>query len=465
MADDERSATPPGDHPSPAVLRAFAASELGPRDAKTVVRHLVRGCRACAESVRAELARPADEGYDGAIDRAAAVFASRQDGESRRERGAWRQFAARWGEPARARLERRVAELSSLSAAEQCRTLLTAARELRQGDPRLAGLLSAFGIAVCAAAAAGSPEEEAAPGGGAGLWAELGNSWRIAGDLRGADSAFGEAHRRFAGSGCAEGALYAEILELHGRLRHDQGRFEEAAEMLGWAHGLFERERGGGAGAAGRARIARGIALGAAGAGAAGAGCLLAGLELADPFGWAMVEGLLQLALAAVAMGRQALARSLGKLARQRVWGDLEPWEALRRRWLEGELAAALGEYLPAARALREARAGLEALGRPHEALQVALAVAALELEHGRAGEAEIVVGEALAGAGRLRLAAEGREALASLAAALRRRQADAASVRAAAARVMAAGTPRRGSGAPGAGEPRPLGPGGGRPG
>jgi len=326
------------------------------------------------------------------------------------------------------------------------RTLLAAAGELRAADPEVATLLCLLGVAVCGAAAAAPEESRPPPGLQARIWAELGDARRAAGDVVGAESAFAEAHRRFA---CERGGavLYGEILELHGRLRLDRGRRGEAAEMLGWAEGLFRRA--GRCDLAGRAMIARGVALG--GASDHGARSILRGLELADLLaaGETAIEGLHHLALFVIELGMPALGRAVARRARRLDLGGA-PSLALRRRWLEGELAAALVEYLPASRALREAHAGFEALGRPYEALQVALAMAALELDHARHHEAAILLAGALRAAGALRLAPQGRRAIEELAGAARRRRASAGLARAAAQRVRDAGVgeqPRGGSG------------------
>ena len=192
--------------------------------------------------------------------------------------------------------------------------------------------------------------------------AELGNARRIAGDLRGAAAAFDEAHRRLRGR-TEDLRLYGEVLKLHGWLLAGGGSWAEAAEMLAMAEGLFLKA--GAPEARGRALVARGIALGELGEDAAALGSVVRGLERLDleAARGVVVEAVAFLALSLVELGRRSRARALATIVGRLDGGGRPAGEALRRRWLEGEMAAALREYLPAARALREARSGLQSRG------------------------------------------------------------------------------------------------------
>jgi hypothetical protein len=216
--------------------------------------------------------------------------------------------------------------------------------------------------------------------------------------------------------------------------------------MLGRAAGLFAHRPA--PAAAGRALVARGVALAAAGERSAAAGALVAGLErLAvghDPSGAS--SGLLHLALVLVRLGRPALARPVARLARRLKLaapaGDLP-----RERLLEGEVAAALGDTLLAARALSDAREGFAAAGRPYEALHATLRAAELELDRGRRSRAAAHLADALLLSSSARVVPEGHAALASLADAVRRGRAGAALIRATASEVRrlgARGAPAR---------------------
>lgn len=415
-------------HPAPELLAAFAAGTAGSAAAKEILRHLLRGCRACSRAIGRLLPVAGGEGYERALDRAFAISL----------RGAAPAPLPRDDRAAAAVLAV-VAELAGRPPLDQCARLLAAARGLRESAPRWVAILCAFALAALEPL-----DGERAHDLGAALWAEIGHARRLAGELDGAAAAFACAHRRFAAGGGDRG-LYAEVLELYAGLLLERGDAAGAAAMLGRAAGLFAHLP---APAAGRALVARGVALAAAGEPGAAAGALVAGLErLAvghDPSGAS--SGLLHLALVLVRLGRPALARPVARLARRLKLaapaGDLP-----RERLLEGEVAAALGDTLLAARALSDAREGFAAAGRPYEALHATLRAAELELDRGRRSRAAAHLADALLLSSSARVVPEGHAALASLADAVRRGRAGATLIRATASEVRrlgARGAPAR---------------------
>ncbi|HKI06270.1 MAG TPA: hypothetical protein VKK31_30105, partial [Thermoanaerobaculia bacterium] len=84
----------------------------------------------------------------------------------------------------------------------------------------------------------------------------------------------------------------------------------------------------------------------------------------------------------------------------------------LKVRWLEGQIAAGLGELERAEKALAEVRLGFEELGLRYKAALAGLELAAVHLHQGRAGEARGHAREAVEVFTGLGI---GREALASV--------------------------------------------------
>ena len=224
-------------------------------------------------------------------------------------------------------------------------------------------------------------------------WAFLGNARRMAFDLSGAEAALAEAER-VAETGSADPLEEARIFDLRASLLADQGRFEQAAELLEVVidvyDGLREPHR------KGRAMISKGVFLGYGGWPEEAIRVIRRGLALVD---W---DGEPRLVL----MARHNLAWFLNECGRsEEAWQQLQrfrhayaeyedPWTQLRLIWLDSRIAAGLGRFADAEEGLSEVRRRLLADGRGFDAAMVTLDLANLYLQEGRSAEVKRLAGE-----------------------------------------------------------------------
>ncbi|HSS76658.1 MAG TPA: hypothetical protein VLV54_07905 [Thermoanaerobaculia bacterium] len=217
-------------------------------------------------------------------------------------------------------------------------------------------------------------------------WAYLGNARRIAFDLTGAEEALLQAER-LAEGGSADPLEEARILDLKASLLGDQGRFEQAAELLDIVIDIYddlhEPHR------KGRAMISQGVFLGQAGGPEEAIRQLRRGLALVE---WEREPRLVLMARHNLAWFLNDSGRSeeaLQQLERfLHTYGEFpDAWTELRLAWLSGRIAARLDYLADAERTLIEVRQGFLAEGHGYDASLVTLDLAQLYLRQGRAAE------------------------------------------------------------------------------
>jgi len=243
------------------------------------------------------------------------------------------------------------------------------------------------------------------------VWAELANAYRVADALGLAEGAMNQAFGYFkAGSGDPE--LLALIADRLASLLCHLRRFPEALALLDHVF-AFYRARGE-SHLAGRALVTKGLYMANSGDPDRGVLTTCDGLDLLDP----QREPLLTLAAVhnllwvATEMGRFDLVRRF--LPAVRPLYDAQPnrLALLRLRWIEGRVAAGLGETPEGEALFQEARAGFDEAGLAFPASMVALDLALLWLGEGRLAEVKSLAEELIASFQRLRI---GREAIVSL--------------------------------------------------
>jgi tetratricopeptide (TPR) repeat protein len=217
-------------------------------------------------------------------------------------------------------------------------------------------------------------------------WAYLGNARRIAFDLAGAEEALARAER-LADGGSADPLEEARILDLRASLLSDQGKFEQAAELLEVVIDIYDDLRE--PHRKGRAMISKGLFLGYAGWPEEAIREIRQGLGLID---WEREPRLVlgarhNLAWLLADCGR--LDEAEGQLARLRhsCRGISDSWTDLRFAWLDGRIAARKGRHGEAEAMLRDVQSGFLAGGHGYDASLVALELAQLYLEAGRLAE------------------------------------------------------------------------------
>jgi tetratricopeptide (TPR) repeat protein len=217
-------------------------------------------------------------------------------------------------------------------------------------------------------------------------WAYLGNARRIAFDLAGAEEALARAER-LADGGSADPLEEARILDLRASLLSDQGKFEQAAELLEVVIDIYDDLRE--PHRKGRAMISKGLFLGYSGWPEEAIREIRKGLGLID---WEREPRLVlgarhNLAWLLADCGR--LEEAERQLARLRQSGHVisDAWTELRFAWLDGRIAARRGRHGEAEALLRQVQSGFLAEGHGYDASLVALELARLYLEAGRLAE------------------------------------------------------------------------------
>jgi tetratricopeptide (TPR) repeat protein len=401
MAEGDRSAN----HPSPAQLSRFLSGEMSGREAAPIVAHLLTGCQLCREQMEPLAAvvfarglppePPASDGteYDFPIFRAFAT--ARRFAEAlTRERGDGREEKPLREVPPPPPLSRHE---RALRDELRCHTLLERSRSLRQSDPEGMVLNASLAVALAEQIPPGQTLSRPALADlQARSWAELGNARRVADDLAGSEAALARAVEH-AGQGTGDPRLLALLMDLTASLYVDQRRFGEAVQLLDCTHALYRSL--GQPHQAGRTLISRGIATGYALDSEEAVRLIGQGLGLIDS------ERDPKLALAGVhsvlyflvESGRLAEARDLLELGRPLYAAQGGPLDQLKARWLEGLIAAGLGDDASAERALSEARIGFANAELPYDAALASLALAEIWLRGGRTRKIKELVDEMLA--------------------------------------------------------------------
>lgn len=226
-------------------------------------------------------------------------------------------------------------------------------------------------------------------------WAFLGNARRIAFDLAGAEEALDQAESCLE-QGSADPMEEARILDLRASLLGDQGFFEQAAETLDLVIDIYNdlRERH----LKGRAMISKGKFLGYSGWPEEAIRVIRHGLGLVD---WDREPRLVLVARHNLAWflndcGRAAEAQRQLERFRHAYRDFPDSWTELRLAWLDGRIAGRLGRLNQAVETLREVRRRFLAEGQDYDASLVALDLAHLYLQEGRAAEVRELAREML---------------------------------------------------------------------
>jgi tetratricopeptide (TPR) repeat protein len=388
-------------HPSPHDLERFLLGDMPHEEVNGVIAHLMRGCAECRSRmaplaaalfgrVAARGTTPVDatgEPYDAVLDR---VFSGARD----YAKGVEADGGEAAGHPSAAVLDDEVAwrpRGASAQAArdeERCRALLERCVDLRHRDAEALVLTATLAVNLAERLepvhrTAGEIADLRARS-----WAELGNALRIADDLTGAESALARS-LELSGDGTGDPLLLARQMDLAASLLKDRRRFEEARSLLDCARRIYERM--GDDQAAARTLISQGIAASVALESASAVQLLGEGLRKIDPerdprlalasihtLIWSLVDcGDLTLARRLFAISRDLYATAGGQLF------------DLRGRWLEGRIAAGLGDDGAAERALREVRQRFEDANLHYDAALVTLDLVEVLLHKGERREIE----------------------------------------------------------------------------
>lgn len=237
------------------------------------------------------------------------------------------------------------------------------------------------------------------------------NALRVAGDLHAASETLSlplqQVHR------LSDPRIRAEIWSLAASLRRDQRRFSEALELLAWTV-RFHRRCGDATGEA-RALVKRAQVLREAGRPERAIPEVEAALRLldADADPRLLLAARHDLATYLVESGHPEEARRVMADSAELYDRHPEPWTSLRRTWLEGKVALALGDAPRAETLLEEARHGFARERAFFDDALVTLDLALLRAHQGRFPEVRALALEVYL---TFRLQGISRETLAALA-------------------------------------------------
>src|ERR1700674_2506735 len=193
-----------------------------------------------------------------------------------------------------------------------------------------------------------------------------------------------EAARRHYREGSQDRLLGARLLEVEANVHGDRGEGAAALASLDRARRVYRRH--GDPHLVGRSLIKKGLYTARAGRQQEAIVLLTEGLEMIDPVqdGPLVLAAVHNTACCLVEGGRCREARSL-------VWRHLSLYEQhagrqdrLKLRWLQAQIYAGLGDFGPAERAFEEVRLGLREAGKSHSEAMVTVELAGLRLRQGR---------------------------------------------------------------------------------
>lgn len=384
-------------HPTHETLEAFSNGSLSSRAARTVVAHMVGGCSRCRETLalmtgpwfepaseEVEISAELDAAYDAAISAAYAAALAKTGGVGRQAartpRGA--EGLPLPGDPA-------------FATPAVCEAYLDRSFALRFSDAR-----AMLHLAELAASSAEEIDPEVYDAESvadlqARSWAEVANAHRVLGDLPLAERMMTRAVD-CRSRGTNDARLLARLSDLAASLACAQRRFEQAFRLLDIAYSIYMKL--GDTHAAGRVLISRGLYVGFTGDPLEGIQLLAHGLDT--------IDRALEPKLAFVALHNILILRvELGEYEEaRRTLQEMRPLyerfhdelNDVKVRWMEGQIAAGLGEIEEAEAAFVDARDRFDQAGLGYRAALVSLDLVSVWLLQGRNAEIRQLVAELL---------------------------------------------------------------------
>jgi tetratricopeptide (TPR) repeat protein len=387
------------EHPPSEWLTGFMLSRLGPDQARLVIAHLLRGCRACLEHI-APLAeamfRPGqgevpdtDDGddYDDPIGRTfATVLGWKRDRDRERQE-----------------TELKVSQLLYRMRAGElpgepgfwtwslCELLLEKSWSLRHDDPKQ--MLHLADLARQGADLLNADEhgKSATFDLRARAWGEYANACRVADDLVQAEQAISRAlELRWQGSG--SDLLRARLAELTAGILCHQRKFPAAFQALDLAYRIHQRH--GDVESAARVLVQRGIYTGRSGDPEQGLSFLGQALRQVEDGGDSKLRFLIlhNMLLFRVERGEYREAGLQLFEMRPLYAHHAGAVDLVKLRWIEGKIAVGLGELERAERAFQQVREEFENRGQVYHSAVAGLELAAVWLRQGKTGEVKSLV-------------------------------------------------------------------------
>jgi tetratricopeptide (TPR) repeat protein len=310
--------------------------------------------------------------------------------DSPRETGFWRRSPQSWG---------------------LCESLIARSQACRWQDPEQMVLLAERAVSAAESVDPMEYGRELAADLRARAFAELANALRVADDLDSAERILRRAVE-WSARGTQDPLLLARIMRLAAALRSAQRRFEEAIALLDACYTVYECH--GDRSNAGRALISKGLYIGYDNDAETAIRFLEAGLSMINPATdpKLVLSAVHNLIGFLADRGRFDEARRILLRARPAYLAEGDRLALIKMRWLEGRIAAGLGETATAEDSFLEVQHDLEQAGLAYHVALVSMDLADLWLQAGRTAEVRNLI-EEIVGIFRVRRIA--REALAAL--------------------------------------------------
>jgi len=401
-----------GEHPRQDLLDRFARGRLSLAETRAVLAHLVGGCEVCRAATAAtwEVApaadpsagtasavdvadRAADRAYDQVIDR---VFwqIQQKDVALQREAAQAREIYDELHRHPIAHQLLLIGNSPRFRSRSLCELLLAKCHEAGFQDPRQAIDLGHLAVGVADRLPADDTPSEIVGGIQARAWAQLGNALRIGGDHAAAGQAFDSATALLDLDPRILPLDRARVLDQLGSLRRDQGRHGEAFRLLDQVIAFYRKL--GQWHLLGRALAQKAMVCDEVGDVETEMVLLRQALDLldpqADPRMFLAARHNLVLALSQSGRHREAFALMYHTRPLYLETGDR--LNLVRLRWLEGSVAAGLGQLDRAEMAFREVRDALADLGLAYDAALAGLDLAGVYAAQGRRADTRRVAEE-----------------------------------------------------------------------
>jgi tetratricopeptide (TPR) repeat protein len=389
-------------HPDPEALRRFKNGELPVEEASRIDRHLgiCFECRDRADEASSDVVvRLIEEtlisaGYDEAFERAGRRAARTLAGLMEEARGAEALLADLLREPGPMR-RRRIRTEERFQIFELSQLLRLRSREAWFTEPAVALEIADLAVEVARHLDAGRYGSCFVEGSRALAWAYLCNAWRINSDLWKAEAAMLQAwiHHEQAGR---DTYTETELLHLTASLRSTQGFSDEAVRLSDQVIAIYGEVRD--RQLEGFAMIQKGFFLMNDGRNDEAIPVLRAGLERVDPEAnfRAWLAGKHSLVCSLVGSGAPGEAWQLLEEIRP-VYRDVDfPMSCTRLRWLEGEIARALGRFVEAEAVFHEVREFFADRKLGIDVFLASLSLAEVYAAGGRRRQVKEVLGEVI---------------------------------------------------------------------
>jgi tetratricopeptide (TPR) repeat protein len=292
-----------------------------------------------------------------------------------------------------------------------CESLIARSQACRWQDPEQMVLLAGRAVSIAESLDPMEYGRELVADLRARAFAELSNAYRVADDLEGAERMLRRAVEHSA-RGTQDTLLLARIMRLTAALRSAQRRFPEALTLLDAVYTIYQNH--GDRSNAGRALISKGLYIGYDNDPEGAIRFLNAGLAMINPVTdpKLVLSAVHNLVGFLADCGRFQEARRILRRAHRAYVAEGDRLALIKLQWLEGRIAAGLGEVERAEEALLEVHRGFEKAGLSYHVALVSLDLAALWLRMGRTAEVRELVERIVATFRSRRIA---REVLAAL--------------------------------------------------